>query len=138
MKVERSEQREVLLDTHTFLWFDTNPEKLPEQVLSLLRNKDTNVAVSSITAWEFSIKHRLGKLPEAGELIQEYHQSLAHYGFRELPFTSVHALKEGDITHPHKDPFDRALAAQALSEQLPLVTRDRVFTELGVTVFWTD
>ena len=131
-------KRGELLDTHTLLWFDTNPERLPEQVLNLLRNRDTKAVVSSITAWEFSIKHRLGKLPEVSELIQDYHQSLAQYGFNELPFTSVHALKEGELAHPHKDPLDRALAAQALSEQLTLATKNIFFTELGVTTFWSE
>ena len=134
---EGAAPKEVLLDTHTLLWFDTDPDKLPEQVVSLLRDRDVRVMVSSITAWEFSIKHRLGKLPEAADLIREYHQSLVQYGFSELVFTSVHALAEGGLEHLHKDPFDRALAAQAVSEQLMLVSSDEVFTGVpNLNVWW--
>ena len=132
----RARPSEVLLDTHTLLWFDTDPDKLPEQVLNLLRDRDVRVMVSSITAWEFSIKHRLGKLPEAEGLIHEYHQSLAQYGFGELPFTSVHALAEGGLEQLHKDPFDRALAAQAVSEQLVLVSSDEAFAEVPLSLWW--
>lgn len=133
----RAQPSEVLLDTHTLLWFDTDPNKLPERVLNLLRDRDVRVMVSSITAWEFSIKHRSGKLPEAEGLIREYHQSLVQYGFSELPFTSVHALAEGGLEHLHKDPFERALAAQGVSEQLTLVSSDAAFTGVpDLSVWW--
>ena len=128
---------DVLLDTHALLWFDTSPERLPERALALIRERERRVYVSAITAWELSIKHRLGKLPEAGPLLGAYHATLARYGFTELAFSSVHALKEGELQHLHKDPFDRALASQALTERLPILSKDEELGKFpGVTVLW--
>ena len=91
--------------------------------------------VSAVTAWELAIKYRLGKLPSAAPLLKNYHASLARYGFRELPFGSSHALAEQRLSSAHKDPFDRALVAQALLEDLQLVSNDPEvagFTEIDV------
>lgn len=127
----------VLLDTHTLLWYSVSPEQLPEGVMALLRKREQPVYVSAITAWELSIKVRLGKLPQAESLYRHYHRRLAQYSFTDLPFSSVHALKEGELDSAHGDPFDRALAAQALVEEVPIVSRDPVFAQLeGLTVLW--
>ena len=127
----------VLLDTHVLLWYSVSPELLPESVLALLRERDRQVHVSAVTAWELSIKVRIGKLPQAESLYHNYHRRLAQYSFTDLPFSSVHALKEGELVHTHSDPFDRALAAQALVEDLPLVSRDPEFEKFaGVKVLW--
>jgi PIN domain nuclease of toxin-antitoxin system len=127
----------ALLDTHTFFWLDTEPERLTQRALALIRNRSTHVHVSPITAWELSIKHALGKMPKAGPLLEHYHETLARYGFSELPFTSVHALLAGRLEGKHKDPFDRALVAQAVSEQMLLITNDEAFQRFAdVRVFW--
>ena len=128
---------DALLDTHTLLWFDTAPQRVPERTLSFIRDRERRVYVSAVTAWELTIKHRLGKLPEAGPLLGAYHETLAHYGFTELAFSSVHALKEGKLKGPHQDPFDRALVSQALVERLPVLSKDRALATLAeVTVLW--
>ena len=126
-----------MLDTHTLLWYSVSPEKLPDEVLRLIRSRDQAIYISSITAWELSIKFRLGKLPQAVSLIEHYHLRLAQYSFKDLSFSSVHALKDRELSHNHKDPFDRALVAQALSEQLAIVSADpqlAAFSE--VVVVW--
>ena len=106
-------------------------------MLALLRDRDRQVYVSAVTAWELSIKLRIGKLPQAKPLYLNYHHRLAQYSFTDLPFSSVHALKEGELDTPNSDPFDRALAAQALVEGLPIVSRDPEFEEFaGLTVLW--
>lgn len=128
---------EVLLDTHALLWFDTDPERLPERTLELVRDRTRRIYVSSISAWELTIKYRLGKLPEAEALLGNYYDSLHTYGFTELSFTSVHALKDRELGSDHKDPFDRALVAQALSEQFVLLSKDpNVAAFPGITVIW--
>ncbi len=84
-----------------------------------------------------SIKFRLGKLPQAATLIENYHLRLAQYGFGELSFTGVHALRDRDLSHDYKDPFDRALVAQAVTEDLAIVSSDpqlAAFSE--VVVVW--
>jgi PIN domain nuclease of toxin-antitoxin system len=129
--------RGLLLDTHTLLWYSVSPQRLPDQVLALVRNRDRAIYISAITAWELSIKFRLGKLPQAATLLEHYHLRLAQYGFKDLPFSSVHALKDRELTHSHKDPFDRALVAQALSEQLAVVSADsRIAAFPEVVVVW--
>jgi len=128
---------ELLLDTHALLWFDVAPQRLPEGLVARLRNRAQKVYVSSVSAWELAIKHRLGKLPEAEPLLASYHLTLATYGFAELPFSSVHALKDRELDHPHRDPFDRALVAQALSEQLVILSRDPELAAFpGTVVVW--
>ena len=129
-------ERTLLLDTHALIWYSVDPERLPESVLERLRDTERRIFVSSISAWEISIKVRLGKLPQAQTLYENFHLRLTQYGFSELPFTSVHALAEGGLEHLHKDPFDRALAAQAVSEQLVLVSSDEVFTGVPTLSVW--
>lgn len=114
----------LLLDTHTLFWLDTDPGRLSSTALRVIRDRENQVYVSAVTAWELAIKHRLGKLPNAAPLLDSYHASLARYGFRELPFSSSHALAERSLSSPHKDPFDRALVVQALLEDLRLVSND--------------
>lgn len=127
----------ALLDTHALLWYSVAPDALSETALDFMRDRSHRIHVSSITAWEIAIKLRLGKLPQARALHDHFHQRLAQYGFLELPFTSVHALVAGGFESDHKDPFDRALAAQAASEQLPVITRDGELAGMpGVSVVW--
>lgn len=129
--------RGLLLDTHTLLWYSVSPERLPDEVLTLVRSRERTIYISSITAWELSIKFRLGKLPQAATLIEHYHLRLAQYGFKDLSFSSAHALKDLELSHTYKDPFGRALVAQAVSEQLAVVSVDpqlAAFSE--VVVVW--
>lgn len=127
----------ALLDTHALLWYSVAPDALSETARAFMRDRGNRIHVSSITAWEIAIKLRLGKLPQARALHDHYHQRLAQYGFLELPFTSVHALAAAGLKSDHKDPFGRALAAQAVSEQLPIITRDGELAGLpGVSVVW--
>lgn len=114
----------LLLDTHALLWFDTEPTLIPAQTLSLIRDKNNQVYASAISAWELSIKVRLGKLSKAEPLLNNYPANLIRYGFIDLPFTSAHAITEKSLSQTHKDPFDRALIAQTLSEGLDLISND--------------
>lgn len=130
---------EVLLDTHVLLWFDSAPERLPKHILALVRDRNQRIYVSAISTWELTIKYRSGKLPEAEALLGSYYDSLHTYGFTELPFTGVHALKDRELGSAHKDPFDRALVAQAMSEQFALVSKDpHVAAFPGVTIIWDN
>ena len=127
----------LLLDTHTFLWFDTKPQRIPVETRNLIRDRNNQAYVSSISAWELTIKVRIGKLLEAEPLLNTYFVSLARYGFNELTFTSTHALAERSLSQAHTDPFDRALVAQALTESVNLVSDDfkiKQFSE--VPVIW--
>ncbi|MCL6564537.1 MAG: type II toxin-antitoxin system VapC family toxin [Firmicutes bacterium] len=126
----------VLLDTHVFLWAVAQPEKLSRESRALLEDDTTTVFVSSATAWEIATKFRLGRFPEAEVLLRDYHGSLRKLLAEELPVLSKHALKAGLLDVAHRDPFDRVLAAQALIEGLPLITKDPVFRDFEVSVIW--
>lgn len=127
---------EVLLDTHAFIWFDLAPEKLSVRACELIQNPETVVFVSPMTAWELGIKFALGKLPEAQLMVQKFHQKLSQYQFLELGFTSSDALLAASLPAEHKDPFDRALAAQALGRKIAIVSADSALDLLGVSRFW--
>ena len=113
------------------------PQLLSLEVVRLLRDRGTTVFVSAVSAWELSIKVRGGKLPEAQPLLADYADTLSRLGFTELPFQARHGLAAGALDHAHRDPFDRALVAQALLEDLPLVSRDSVMQSFeGLSVVW--
>ena len=113
------------------------PKKLSRPALEFIWQREHRIYVSAMTAWEIAIKLQLELLEQARLLHRDYPRSLAQYGFLELPFTFVHALAAAELASEHNDPFDRALGAQAISEQMPLVTQDALVAGLpGVEVLW--
>ena len=97
---------------------------------------DNDVLVSAASAFEISIKVKLGKLPAAERLAGSFLITLAEQGFSQLPITLGHALRAGNLTGQHADPFDRLLAAQALMENVPIVSNDEALRELGADTLW--
>lgn len=126
----------LLLDTHTLLWLLLEPEKIPPQTLTWLRNTRNKIYVSTASAWEITTKHRLGKLPEAAAVVQAYSSHIDYLQAIELPIKQEHALLAGSHPAPHRDPFDRVLAAQAILEHLTLVSCDAAFQHFPVEVVW--
>jgi len=116
-----------LLDTHILLWWLFNDPKLDTQCRDIIRNPKNRLFVSSASAWEIATKYRIGKLPEAKQLIEEYAQILSQAKFIELSITSTHALRAGNLPISHRDPFDRMIMAQAELEGLPVLTYDKAF-----------
>lgn len=126
----------VLLDTHTLIWWLTNDQELSPKARSLIQAADNTVFVSSASAWEIATKHRLGKLP-GGEAVAQNLGELLHLERMEvLPVGLEHALLAGRFDNPHRDPFDRMLAAQSLLENLPVVSRDEALSKLGAARVW--
>ncbi|WP_432262611.1 type II toxin-antitoxin system VapC family toxin [Cupriavidus sp. TMH.W2] len=123
----------LLLDTHVYLWSVMDDRKLTKAARKLILDAD-DVYVSSASIWEASIKAGLGKLDvDVNLLVSEIEAS----GFSELPVRAVHAAMVRDLPDIHRDPFDRILVAQALSEPLRLVTSDghlSKYTDLVITV----
>ena len=126
-----------LLDSHTFLWFDGNPDRLTPATISLLQNTFEPIYVSAMSLWEMGIKHRAGKFPEATDLLENWFERLTQLRILELAFNNLHAREAANLDWEHKDPFNRALAAQARVERLTLITRDPVFSTLpGLKTLW--
>jgi PIN domain nuclease of toxin-antitoxin system len=126
----------VLLDTHALLWWLFNDRRLSAVARGLIADPSNRVLVSSASAWEIATKHRLGKLSAAGVLVRDIAGWVARAGFDELPVTIAHAQRAGSLPQPHRDPFDRMLAAQGAIEGLPLVSADRALRSFGVNLVW--
>jgi PIN domain nuclease of toxin-antitoxin system len=116
----------LLLDTHLLLWALLQPAKLKSRARSLIEQNEVFVSAASI--WEISIKSSLGKL-EANPLVVL--EGLKPAGLLELPISCEHAAKVFELPPLHRDPFDRLLLAQALSERLMLLTDDEVLGRYG-------
>lgn len=113
-----------LLDTHVFVWLLTEPARLPDTAVTVLGEPTTGLMVSAASAMEVATKVRLGRFPAAVTLVDTWATQVASIGAGELPITPRHALLAGQLQWDHRDPFDRLLAAQALLDNLTLVTGD--------------
>ena len=123
----------LLLDTHALLWALATPGRLPAKVAKAIRAADTDVYVSSVATWEIAIKSMLGTL-DADVSVVAAGARVAR--FEELPVTIAHTLQIALLPSHHRDPFDRLLVAQAIEEQLTLVTHDPVIARYPVKVLW--
>ena len=127
----------LLLDTHTFLWAVLEPNKLSKQTKSLLEDNENELFVSGASAWEIAIKYRLGKLTHAASVVKNYGYALSGLGALELPVVSNEALKAGLWNVDHRDPFDRLLAAQAVEQEIILISNDKAFQFFdGLKLVW--
>ena len=125
-----------LLDTHALLWWLAEPERLSPVVHATLSDPDQSVFISAASAWEIATKHRLGRLPTAEVLLQEGWALMERQGFQPLPVNWSHGLRAGRYAMPHRDPFDRLLAAQAELEQLILITLDPALAPFPCQTLW--
>ena len=116
-----------LIDTHILLWWIFNDPKLDQTSRNIIQNPQNQILVSSATAWEIATKNRIGKLPEATELLKNYPEILKQARFLELGISTAHALRAGLLPIDQRDPFDRMLMAQSELEQIPVITHDPAF-----------
>lgn len=116
-----------LLDTHLLLWAAGQPERLSKPARELIENPDNALYFSAASIWEIAIKSSLGRedFRADSRLIR---RGLIDNGYHEIPISSEHAAGVQSLPLVHKDPFDRLLIAQALSEGMPLVTVDPVLS----------
>lgn len=125
----------LLLDTHAFIWWDSNPAKLSPRALAAIRNPANTKWISVVSIWEIVIKSQLGKLTLHLPLAQIVVQQQAR-GLQVLAVSLVHVLALEGLPPIHKDPFDRLLAAQTNVEAAELVTSDSIFARYPVRVLW--
>ncbi len=121
----------VLLDTHTALWWVDDDDRLDRAARRAIKRAGT-VWVSAASAWEVAIKMAVGKL----KLRSPFELGIDASGFGKLPITFTHAAAVGTLPFHHGDPFDRLIIAQAQTEGLVVVTHDRQFEPYGVPVLW--
>jgi PIN domain nuclease of toxin-antitoxin system len=126
----------LLLDTHVLIWWLLADSRLPKTLTELLMDRRTRVLVSAASALEVTTKYRLGRLPKAAELALDFTRIVTDEGMELLPISAEHAARAGLFEVPHRDPFDRVLAAQSLTEALPLATRDQAFEAFEIPTIW--
>jgi PIN domain nuclease of toxin-antitoxin system len=126
----------LLLDTHAFLWWLDGDPLLSAAARAAVGDEANLVYVSAASAWEIATKHRLGKLPGASAVAADITACVEGQGFAELPISLRHGDRAGALPGPHRDPFDRVLIAQALIEDLALVSNESAFDAYGARRLW--
>lgn len=122
----------ILLDTHTLLLLVSDPSRVAPSALTVLCSADTNLWVTAASAWEISIKTRLGRL-DGEALLAAWPDVVADMSTSELPIESPDAILAGRLPWQHKDPFDRVIVAQALRRNLTIATRDPKIIDAAMT-----
>ena len=125
----------LLLDTHTFLWWDSEPEKLSRRALELCQNPENTLVLSVASIWEMQIKIQLGKLQIKIPLEEMISQQQKN-GIEILPVEASHIFAVESLPNHHKDPFDRLIIAQALVEDAILISADPLISQYPVGVEW--
>jgi len=126
-----------LLDTHTFVWSLARTSELSTKATEALQDPENEILYSPVSAYEITIKHGLGKWPQVAPLATSIDGWASRAGYVELPIATRHMTLAGRLPSTHRDPFDRILAAQALTENLVLVTRDARIGVFGVSILAT-
>ncbi|MCX7366387.1 MAG: type II toxin-antitoxin system VapC family toxin [Alphaproteobacteria bacterium] len=126
----------LLLDTHAFLWWLAGHPSLSRKARSEILDGASDVFVSTVSAWEIATKYRLGKLPEADIVARDVITSIEGQRFVPLPVSVAHGQAAGALPGFHRDPFDRMLIAQAMLEDMTLVSNEQTFDAYGVKRLW--
>lgn len=124
----------LLLDTHALIWWLEDSPRLSGEANRAV--SDGSVFVSAASVWEIAIKFRIGKLPGMVWLLRDLDAILKFEAFDPLPITMAHAHRAGLLPGPHRDPFDRMLIAQALIEDLTLVSKETLFDAYPIRRLW--
>jgi PIN domain nuclease of toxin-antitoxin system len=126
----------LLLDTHALIWWLAGDEALSSFARETIADEANSVAVSAASAMEVATKYRIGKLPGAALLAQDFESIIADQGFAELAITVRHARLAGEMNIAHKDPFDRLLIAQTQAEDMSLISNEALFDDFAVKRIW--
>jgi len=125
----------ILVDTQIFVWFMEDTSKLPINVKKIMNNDGNELLLSIATLWEMTIKMSIGKL-KLSRNISEIISSSLENGFKILPIEPKHLISLFGLKYIHRDPFDRMIIAQGISENIPVISSDGVFKEYPVQVIW--
>lgn len=131
--MERDGRLRILIDTHYVLWAAINSKRMETWARKLIANLDNEILVSAASVYEISLKVRLGKLPEAlafeSDLVANIENRL---GYALLPLEPESMMRAARFQVPHADPFDRMIAAQAIQNNLPVLSTDPRLDDFGV------
>ena len=124
-----------LLDTHTFLWWLTEDERLSKNALQIIES-DVALFLSAASTWEIAIKHAKGRLELPKNLNTYIHGQIQKKNITSLPIQITHTLKTATLPPHHADPFDRILIAQTQLENMILITNDPLIKKYSVKTMW--
>ena len=125
-----------LLDTHAFLWFVLDDQRISTKAKSIIKDSKNEIYFSAASAWEMSIKIRLGRLTIEEDLEPFIIKQLAENNFSTLSITIFHSIYTSKLPNIHKDPFDRMIVAQAQVEDLSIISKDKNIKKYSVPVVW--
>ena len=125
----------IILDTHTFLWFVNDSPELSNSAAELIES-DVDLWISIASLWEISIKVNLNKLDLPDEFDRFIPHQIAINGIEILPINLQHLIALTKLPLHHRDPFDRILIAQAIAEDVPIISIDKKFDLYGVNRQW--
>ncbi len=126
----------LLLDTHTLVWWMSDDDQLSDRALSYVSDPQNQIFVSAASAYEISLKHSMGRFPEAEILSHNWTNIIHRAGFDLIDISSAHGLRAGLLPKHHGDPFDRLLIATTLEETMSLVSKDREIAQYDVPMIW--
>jgi PIN domain nuclease of toxin-antitoxin system len=126
----------LLLDSHVLVWWLAGDETLSMAARTAIGDSSNEVFVSAVSSWQIATKHRVGQMPQVGFLTGDAGSIIAEQGFTELPLSIRQAQVAGSLPALAKDPFIRALVAQAIVEELVVVSDQTAFDTYGVTRLW--
>jgi PIN domain nuclease of toxin-antitoxin system len=125
--------KNLLIDTQSFIWFVENNPKLSASVRGLMEDKKYNLFISIASLWEIVIKSSLGKL-ELKKDVPQIINNVSKSGFSILQIKPQHLITLHGLEYHHKDPFDRIIISQAITENMPMVSSDEEFCKYEIVV----
>ena len=125
-----------LLDTHAVVWWAQGDARLSGRVRSLIENDTRDIGLSVVSAWELQIKQSIGKLELSAPASSLFTKLVVEQSFSLFRLELDHIATLSTLANHHRDPFDRVLVAQAISEECTLVTKDSVLAKYGVKTYW--
>ena len=126
----------LLLDTHALIWFISGDNKLGEQAKEAFLNQDNMLYFSKVSLWEMTIKISLGKLILAEHWLTAIEKEMISNGIQWLDIDIDHCKTLADLPFHHRDPFDRLLISQAISESMSIISIDRQFSHYPLDIIW--
>lgn len=126
----------LLFDTHTFIWWDSQPSKLSSSVYAACHDPNNQLLLSVASVWEMQIKMQVGKMKLSLSLADIVDHQQKSNRVQLLPITLSHVLTLDTLPLHHRDPFDRILIAQANAEGATLLSRDSVFSKYTLSLWW--
>jgi PIN domain nuclease of toxin-antitoxin system len=126
----------LLLDTHALIWFISGDNRLGEQAKEAFLNSDNKLYFSKASLWEMTIKISLGKLVLSENWLAAIEKEMISNGIQWLEIEIDHCKTLADLPFHHRDPFDRLLISQAISETMAIISIDSQFSHYPLDIIW--